>query len=125
MPDALEVIVQRREGDCAIAAVAMLTGTPYRLAGDVARHLTKRLVHTTGLTTREILRLSARLGVPLTPGRPIDLEDASGLLIVHGADQEYHTVVLFHGVIVDPLGGMLYTIEAYEGMAKVVRFLRV
>lgn len=112
-PAILEVIVQKAASDCAIAAVAMLAGKPYRDVSDAALKLSPKS-HKSGMWTPEILKLAKRVGCALVK-QPLDKldDDATGLLVVRQTDGTSHAVAVFQGVVVDPASGLLYDRETF------------
>ncbi len=109
-----QVIRQRTEEDCAIAAVAMLTGRSYEDVLVAASALDTK-AHRRGLYTTQIKRLSKALGTPLRRVVAAEvLDDAEGLLEIkrRGAAQSDHVVFFSHGLIFDG-DGTVHEPDAY------------
>ncbi len=126
-PDIIEPIIQKEDGDCAIAAVAMLIQKPYRDVSEVALKMFKQRPHSTGLELRQIRALLKKFGatpVSISP-KEVDLAEETGILSI--TKKNPHVVVLFEGVIVDPANGLLYSIDAYcaDQKARITRLIRV
>ena len=113
----LEVIVQKTGADCAVAALAMLAGRPYRAVSDAARTVAPT-AHSRGLYTTQILTIAESIGFPLKAiARPasflkVSVVDHTGILTVRRKKDD-HAVVLFQGVIVDPMNGMVWDFETF------------
>ena len=112
MSDALpiiRVIVQRGDGDCAIAVLAMYLGLNYEDILSVATQTLKRpLLHRAGMWTKDIRQTAEALGVPLKLRRKFDLETANGILILRG-----HVAVLRDGMVVDSSDGTIWDADVY------------
>jgi ABC-type bacteriocin/lantibiotic exporter with double-glycine peptidase domain len=106
----VQIVVQRAEGDCAIAALAMFLGFSYEdvLAAAVTREKTRTTpkVHRRGMFTSEIVKTAKRLGVALRSTSKFDPETANGLLGLVPLDdtQPEHIVLLREGLIFDTDG---------------------
>lgn len=112
-PAVVEVIVQKTSSDCAIAALAMLLGKPYREVSEAALVACSR-PHKSGLWTPEIIRVAKHLGAILKPQdvKAFD-EEGTGLLVVRKKNGVSHVVLLFQGVVVDPSSGLVYDLDTY------------
>ena len=101
----------------------MILGRPYVEVSEMALSLFKD-PHKVGLVTREIMRLLRHLGANPTslPLKGLSLEEETGLLLTSG-----HAVVVFQGVIYDPLNGLLYQPDVYSTAThqRLVRFIRI
>lgn len=102
-----------RENDCAIWALAALTGEQYEdvlIAAAQEDHLGgKRGLHVT-----QIQRIAAKLGMPLKlKKKNIDFDEEVGLLSVwllyEGGKKEGHVCVLKRGQVIDSIGGISVT----------------
>jgi ABC-type bacteriocin/lantibiotic exporter with double-glycine peptidase domain len=114
---------QRHDWDCGVAALAMLLGLPY---GDVAA--AARALYGTTMPTRRGLgiyhleEMAAALGRTLRRvyKRPGYLTGATGILGMNGGSMCWagHWVVLKAGVIVDPDGGDVWSVDDYLAETK-------
>ena len=127
VPVIIEPVIQRDAGDCVIASLAMVLGLPYVQVYTKAHEFYPD-AHTTGLTTREMMRVVRALGKHLTSVaiKDVNLEAETGILDVRKGSGKYHAVVLFEGVIFNPADGLLYTLEAFLASSKTkpTRFFR-
>jgi hypothetical protein len=101
----VKLVLQRGQGDCAVAAVATLA------AKLDAEHRGRN-----GMHLARIVALGKRLGVILKVKRRLDLETDEGLLVVRWQRRRknrLHLVVLAHGVIVDPADGQILPPDEY------------
>lgn len=105
--------MQRGHADCAIAALAMLSGRPYREVSEAAIAVSP-VVHRTGLWNTELGRIARAIGFKLRPARKIVTDpDTTGLLVVKKKNGAGHVVVLFQGVVVDPASGLIWDLDTY------------
>jgi hypothetical protein len=119
-PIAIAPIVQKDAGDCALAALSMLTNVPYPEVRRVAKTLYPDSA-ARGLRSTHILRVAKKLGHPLTRRwlkgiLSEDLEGDTGMLhIVKRVGRRWHghAVVLFEGVVIDPHDGVSWNLDAY------------
>ena len=113
-PHCVEVIMQKDGADCCVAALASLSGKPYRQVSDAAVKVVKR-VHKRGLWTSELLRIARTIGYPLQNirlrGQPPP-EDGTGLLTISRPEGS-HCVLLYEGIVVNPSDGLLWSVDAY------------
>lgn len=117
-PAAIEVQIQRTSADCAISALSMLTGVPYRTVSEKAIALFAK-PHKSGLWTTEIIRLAKSVGVPLARAPIPDIEsDETGLLVLFRRNGEGHCATLFQGVVVNPGDGLIYDFGTYLNSKK-------
>ena len=81
----------------------MYLGVPYEDVLGAAVTITRRSrVHHSGMFTREMKRVAAKLGIALTLHRRVDIEVDEGILSVASPNrQEQHTVLLKAGLIFD------------------------
>lgn len=115
MPHCLEPCVQKTEADCALAAIAMLSGLPYRLVSEAALRLAPT-VHRKGLWTTQIIAIAKAVKFPLIRRRlkSIELDEATGLVTMcRKAGPEQHCAVLFEGVLVNPGDGFVWSLDTY------------
>lgn len=95
----IRMVAQRNDSDCAIAALAMLTGLPYE---DVLMTAARHAPCESGMFLTQIQRVADEMGVALAirkKGR-YDLDEARGILHV-SRKGEYHVCVLDRGRILD------------------------
>lgn len=125
-PEIIEPIMQKGEGDCAIASLAMLTGKPLIEVNQLATKVFKDFVaRERGLYTGEIKRLGKKLGVTLHSrlSKTIDWDHDTGILLVALRSGTHHAAILFNGSIYDPLDGLFYTPDAYLATRRALRLL--
>jgi hypothetical protein len=110
-PIALEPVVMKDVGDCAIACLRMLTGLPYEA---VFQALPKRLqgsaLHA-GLSNASILAVARKLKFPLvyrSITNPDDLPETIGILDLH-RHKEGHVVVWLKNVLYNPADAFIWT----------------
>lgn len=104
-PAIIEPIVQKEDGDCAIASMAMVLGKAYLEVADAARAMSPTAL-ARGLHTTEIIRLLKRLGIDgakSVPLKGLDTSEETGLVLT-----KKHVAVLFNGILIDPANGLLY-----------------
>lgn len=117
-PVAINPERMRDEGDCALAALAMLTGAPYPTVSRVALKTVRRRPHATGLWAGEVMKIAKALKTPLRRLKlrgklPSTLDDeATGILLVQRGDGS-HAVVLFQGVVINPADGLIWDLDTY------------
>jgi len=120
MLGSVECIVQKNINDCAIAALAMILGQPYRKVSDVALKLCID-PHTVGMDDHDINRVAAKfkakfkLHMLMNPGvAPRVLEDhPTGLLTVIRGKKDAHVVALFQGVVINPADALIWDLDTY------------
>ena len=128
-PAVIDPIMQKEEGDCVLACVAMVLGVSYSEVSSKALELFNR-PHHTGLGTRDTQQLAkalvGRIFQSLRPSSEHDFTDDTGILFVKLAKIGEHAVVLFEGSVYDPSDGMLWSLHAYLATKKahILRFLR-
>lgn len=116
VPHAIQPIRQMDDGDCALAAVAMITGKPYQHVVTTARRTISSRVLKRGLWTTEILALAKKMRVALVVKRPSQIEwsDATGVLLLERPPSGHcHAVAVFQGVLIDPNDGQLWDVDTY------------
>ena len=126
-PVVVQPQIQIDSGDCVIVALAMVLGLPYITVYATAHEFYPD-AHTTGLTTREMMRVVRALGRHLTsvPIKDVELGGETGILDVRKGRGKYHAVVLFEGVVYNTADGLLYNLEAFLASSKTTptRFFR-
>ena len=101
----IEPITQRGLCDCAVACLAMYLGLPYVAVAHAVPQLAR--VMREGMSTRQIVNVGKRLGVPLLLSKSFDLEEDSGILYV--CDTEHgHAVLLWKGGAFNPADGLFW-----------------
>lgn len=103
-------MAQRRDQDCAVAALAWFYHLRYEDAFVAAVTVEPNLVKFGGLTVRQIQQISERLGCKLrrVHWRRVDLDNDVGILIVNWNHPEKqggaagHAVILRRGTIICP-----------------------
>lgn len=119
-PIAIQTARQFADGDCSLAALAMLSGKPYATVRGVATALYPE-APTHGVTPRHLVRIAKALKYPLKARNVAkvateDLDDATGLLVVSkrvGRIWHAHAVVLFDGVVICPSDGLVWSLDPY------------
>lgn len=90
------IVAMRERSDCAVAAMAMLSGRTYE---DVLREVVvadPALKGREGLTDYQVRRVMRELGVPVTHRKRVDYSEDYGLLRLHD-----HIALLRNGLIVE------------------------
>jgi hypothetical protein len=106
----VRVVKQRHDWDCGAAALASLSGLPYRqiiAMTDVIDYKHQ------GLYNRELVDVARQIGLHLVPTRSFDLQSDGGILRLRWkersargkASPEGHFTVLCDGMIGDPHDG--------------------
>jgi hypothetical protein len=109
MPPIVKIQRSRGDGDCALVALAMYLERQYEDVFAAAIHVTgKSDIHNTGLYVRDIRRVAAHLGVPLSSRRTFDLDADEG--IVHFKLAEKSTQVDEHVALV--VAGLVFDNDA-------------
>ncbi len=113
----VNLVLQHRQGDCGIAALAMLLGQTYEdvLAASITRKHPQP--HVGGMYTRELQTVAKRLGTTLLLRRSWDLEEDCGLLTVEllkpkPGEFPQHLVLLKFGLVFDT-DGIVWTPDVY------------
>ena len=113
VPPVIDPIVQRTGADCALAALAMAAGVPYRTVSDVALDLTEK-PHMKGLWVADMRRIMRQLGYTLRNVKPDKLmEHGCGVMVVEFPKGERHCVTVYHDLIIDPVNGLIWEPDAY------------
>lgn len=127
-PEVIEPIIQKDEGDCAVASVAMLLNLSYREVSEAALKKFKSRPHTHGLSLRQIKSLMKHFGHDTKSIHPNDVEmnEETGIVSI-SKPENGHAAVIFNGIIIDPSDGLLYTPDAYLAYkkGKITRLLRI
>jgi hypothetical protein len=79
----MTVVKQRGEGDCGVAAIAMVAGRSYAQTARAVAKVDPLRRGSRGLYDRELLVVGALLGVRLEPTRRFNLDRDAGVLRVH------------------------------------------
>jgi ABC-type bacteriocin/lantibiotic exporter with double-glycine peptidase domain len=114
LPVVLEIHVMKGGHDCGVAALATISGIPYRTVSAKAIKMYPT-VHKEGLSTPEMIAIAKALGLILEPADHPDLDDAdeTGLMQVSKSNGGYHWVAMFQGVVINPSDGLLYDYSTY------------
>ncbi len=124
----IEPMTQKDQGDCGIAALAMILQKPYRDVSEIALKLIRR-PHKTGLYITDAFRIAAKFGIEMRQlPDPRLQEEATGLLNVRrgkGKKAEAHMAAMFQGVVIDPADGLLWDLDTYllQGKWKITAIL--
>ena len=110
----MNLLRQRADGDCGIAALAMFSEQAYedvyvaisKLGGDECTRVRGKQ----GLYNLHIVKAAKLLGVELTPTRKYDLDEDEGVLRIRWNDAARkklggHFVAVKRGLILDPADG--------------------
>ena len=105
-----QIIAQRRDQDCAVAAIGWYFHLRYEDAFVAAVSVEPNLIKGGGLTVRQIQQVATRLGRKLrrVHWKRVDIETDTGILIVNWNQPEKqggsygHCVVLRKGTIICP-----------------------
>ena len=113
----VRMVVSRREADCGICALAMLTGKDYEdvllAVGKIDPTAGKR-----GLWSTQIKKAAAILGVKLRSRRTFDLETDTGILNVKFPhDEPEHAIFLKDGMAFDS-DGLIWEVSDYLAAKK-------
>lgn len=119
----ITVVSQRKEYDCGLACLAMLLGMSY---GDVAQKVKEiidpKSLRRRGLILRDVETLLEAWGhVPTRHYKSKGyLEGATGILGLNGGlcDPCGHWVIIKNGMIIDPSGGEVWSVDDYCKQAK-------
>lgn len=116
----MRLVLQRADGDCGLAALATYIEATYEDAYAAMTTIDSKRRGKSGVFLKDLMRLSAKMGVPLRLKRRFDLDESEGLLHIVWLDGDVvglgHMVVLYKGVIVDPSDGEIT--EAEEFLVK-------
>jgi hypothetical protein len=110
---------QMSDGDCSVASLSMATGIPYHTIADTARQVGLKKVIQSGMWLTEMEKLLDGLNPPVymrvvAPQRAFD--EGYGLVVVKFLrTKEYHSLAVWHGLVCDPLNGLLWEPDVYLG----------
>lgn len=115
------IVAQRRDQDCAVAALAWFFHLRYEDAFVAAVSVEPNLIVHGGLTVKQMQEVGKRLGFPLkrVPWNKVDLEEDVGILVVNWNHPEKqggasgHAVVLRKGTIICPRLPSAWDAEEY------------
>ncbi len=116
----LEPVTKKDTGDCAVAALAMALGQPYRAVAEVVLSVSPRALKR-GLYWTEIDRVAASFGAVFR--KTASAEDVTGLLMVADSRKCEHALALFQGIVIDPESGLLWDFDTYVSQWKRYRIL--
>ena len=115
----MKLVLQRANGDCAIAAIASLSEQPYEDVFVEAAKVEPHFRGRSGLFLPHIKAICQRLGITVKAKRHVNWDDDEGLLVVtwmKGSRHEVgrdHLVAVSYGVIADPADGAIMPPEEY------------
>lgn len=117
---AVKLVLQRSDGDCAIAAIATLSEQPYEDVFLEAAKVEPRFRGRSGLFLPHIKAICKRLGMTVQKKDRIgNWEDDDGLLVVtwqkgsrHIAGRD-HLVAVSYGIIADSIDGTILPAEEF------------
>lgn len=104
------MVRQRGDGDCGVAALAILAEVPYEDAYVAVAAIDPKRRGKSGLFNRQLIAAAAELGIDLAPTRRYELDDDEGILRVRWNDPKRgglggHFVAVKAGVIYCPSDG--------------------
>lgn len=103
--------------DCGTACLAMYLGLPYRVVSDAALKVVPDLLRS-GVSREGMVRIARELGFGLKKTRKFSFSSSSGIVFLGKNRRDFHFVVLFHGVIINPTEGMVWEPDAYLAKTK-------
>ena len=106
------IVLQRRDWDCGVAALASLIGQPYE---EVLREAAKWFAVERGLFSTEMIHIAKQFETTLKRRvKRIDLEEQCGVLTLRFPSNNEHAVLLTNGMIFDPQeNGTVWDAETY------------
>lgn len=107
-PIVIEPTVMKSSSDCALCCLKMLLGVTYSEVLLAVPKKLQRTVANTGLTTKQIINVAARLGHTLKYQTTAPEDDDVGILDLSRADGG-HVVMWLKGVIYNPADNELWT----------------
>ena len=112
----VKMVVSRQDNDCALCALAMLTGTDYN---DVLLAVNKvdTVAGKRGLWSTQITKAGALLGFTFRTKRKFDIENDTGILNVKFPDGEEHAILLKGGMVFNS-DGTIWEVEDYIAAEK-------
>lgn len=99
----IQLVLQRSEGDCCIAVLAMYLGLSYEDVLAAAAQIDQN-IHHKGMWNWQIKETARVLGVNLKQRRKWDYDTADGVLVLTSKTHFDHVVVLTSGLIFDTEG---------------------
>ena len=97
----MQLVAQREENDCSIAALASIAGVTYEDALRAVAKVDPVHMGRTGLWVRQIEQAATDLGCPLRRRKRYDIQHDVGLLRVQLPNRDVHVVWLANGLIVN------------------------
>lgn len=104
--------VQRHDGDCGVAALAMFLNTTYEAVLVVASRIAPRVLKR-GMFGTEIMLVAKEFGREVWLKPKVNLDDDTGILCVRYRDNSEHVVYLINGLVFEPTGGAVWDAETY------------
>ena len=104
--------VQRHDGDCGVAALAMFLNTTYEAVLVVASRVIPTVL-TRGMFLTEIVLVAREFGRETYVKSKVDLEEDTGILNVRYPDNTEHVLFLTNGLVFEPTGGAVWDAETY------------
>jgi hypothetical protein len=95
----------------------MSLGVSYREACMAAKGLRMHDAHKKGLWMSEVLRLTARLGVPHMRVSPAHAPERDGIMGLRRADK-VHAIAVFEGIAFNPADGLAWHLQTYLSHAR-------
>lgn len=105
-------VVQRHDGDCGIAALAMFLNTSYEAVLVVASRIAPRVLKK-GLFGTQMQIIAQEFGRNVWIKSKVDLDSDSGVLFIRYPDDTEHAVYLTNGLVFEPTGGRVWEAETY------------
>jgi ABC-type bacteriocin/lantibiotic exporter with double-glycine peptidase domain len=120
----IQVVGQKTEGDCTIAALATFLGCAYNTVLKTALSVAKN-PQQKGMYLTECIRVAKKLGVKLKNCRYSPSKNEGILAVTNHAKgwrckgkAVEHVVVVWKGWIIDPVGPSIWTKDEYMRCAK-------
>lgn len=110
--------MQRHDGDCGIAALAMFLNTSYEAVLVVASRIMPTVLKR-GLFGTQMQIIAEEFGRSVRIKSKVDLEGDSGVLFIRYPDDTEHAVYLINGLVFDPTGGRVWDAETYVNSFRV------
>jgi hypothetical protein len=105
-------VVQRHEGDCGIAALAMFLNTTYEAVLVVASRIVPRVLKK-GLFGTQMQLIAEEFGRTVRVKPKVDLDADIGVLFIQYPDNTEHAVYLINGLVFEPTGGRVWDADTY------------
>ena len=115
----VRVVAQRKSWDCGVAALVMLTGESYGDVSAIVRaEVDPRKLRRRGLSIADVVDVASRFGHRLRVVYRSDgylKKHSDGILGMTGGqmDKAGHWLILKAGVVVDPDGAEVWSVEDY------------